>query len=426
MRKFFFSLFLPLFLLPIKAVASEQESVLTGEEQVQLLYSEQTIYYYQVLDNPRLYQDSLVYQDVNLTAFSRLQKADKAFKIKKLHINDQQLPVFELTEGGFIEASQLLLFDDKVEFEEDIKDSLIVKDKAKFWEQPYVLGTKATKTDQKLLEKVTVTKKAQTYSGLYYYVDKKGGVAESDTYPAEEAMALVQQVLVDKYSSSKFSVYVKDLTDQSVAQINANKVMYAASVTKLAPIYATQLQLAEGELSLTDKFKYSKEVNNFKGAYDTAGAGTISKVADNKEYSVEELLTAIGKRSDNAASNILTYYVTDKNSKDFQQMIRGLVGTNWDLVGREFSAKTAALMMEAIYEQGGEVINFLTDTEFSDSRIPKAIDVKVAHKTGDAYDYRHDVAIVYADRPFILSIFTDGAEHEDITAIAKEVYSILK
>lgn len=33
----------------------------------------------------------------------------------------------------------------------------------------------------------------------------------------------------------------------------------------------------------------------------------------------------------------------------------------------------------------------------------KNIDVPVAHKIGDAYDFEHDVAIVYADS-FILSI----------------------
>jgi beta-lactamase class C len=319
-----------------------------------------------------------------------------------------------------------LLFDDKVEFEEKLDMEVIVREKAQFWEQHFVIGTKETKTDQKTFEKVRVSKQARTYSGLYYYVDKKGWVLASETYPIEDAMTIVQEMLLKKYDSDKYSVYVRDLTDGSVAQVNANKIMYAASVTKLAPIYATQLELAEGELSLTDKFKYSKEVNNFKGAYDTAGAGTISKVADNKEYSVEDLLTAIGKRSDNAASNILTYYVTDKNSSAFQETINQVVGTRWDLVSREFSSKTAALMMAAIYEQGGEVIDFLIDTEFADSRIPKAIDAKVAHKTGDAYDFRHDVAIVYADRPFVLSIFTDGADHEDITKIAKDVYSILK
>lgn len=50
----------------------------------------------------------------------------------------------------------------------------------------------------------------------------------------------------------------------------------------------------------------------------------------------------------------------------------------------------------------------------------------MAHKIGDAYDYKHDVAIIYGDTPFVLSIFTDKATYDDITAIADDVYAILK
>ena len=50
--------------------------------------------------------------------------------------------------------------------------------------------------------------------------------------------------------------------------------------------------------------------------------------------------------------------------------------------------------MEAIYQQNGGIIDALSETRFDDQRISKDIPVKVAHKIGDAYDFRHDVAIV--------------------------------
>ena len=83
-------------------------------------------------------------------------------------------------------------------------------------------------------------------------------------------------------------------------------------------------------------------------------------------------------------------------------------------------------LMEAIYQQNGEVISYLSSTAFDNARISKDINVQVAHKIGDAYDYRHDVAIVYADQPFILSIFTNNASYDDISNIANDVYNILK
>lgn len=93
---------------------------------------------------------------------------------------------------------------------------------------------------------------------------------------------------------------------------------------------------------------------------------------------------------------------------------------------RELSAKAAANIMEAIYHQNGTVIDYLSHTDFDNQRISKDISVQVAHKIGDAYDFKHDVAIVYAGEPFVLSILTDKASYDDITAIANDVYAILK
>lgn len=82
--------------------------------------------------------------------------------------------------------------------------------------------------------------------------------------------------------------------------------------------------------------------------------------------------------------------------------------------------------MEAIYYQNGQIISYLSATDFDDNRISKNISVPVAHKIGDAYENRHDVAIIYGKSPYILSVFTDNASYEDITQISDDVYSILK
>ena len=86
----------------------------------------------------------------------------------------------------------------------------------------------------------------------------------------------------------------------------------------------------------------------------------------------------------------------------------------------------AGNMMEAIYKQNGDIINALSQTNFDEQRISKNINVKVAHKIGDAYDFKHDVAIVYANSPFILSIFTNHADYDNISKIADDIYEVLK
>ena len=93
---------------------------------------------------------------------------------------------------------------------------------------------------------------------------------------------------------------------------------------------------------------------------------------------------------------------------------------------RQASAQMAGMIMEAIYHQSGYVLESLQSTQFDNQRIARDIPVPVAHKIGDAYDFRHDVAVVYADSPFVLSIFTDQSDYETISKIANDVYGILK
>lgn len=185
-------------------------------------------------------------------------------------------------------------------------------------------------------------------------------------------------------------------------------------------------KLKSGSLSEGKSLKYIDEVNHFYGDYDPTGSGKISKTADKKDYNVMELLKAVAQQSDNVATNILGYYLCNQYNQAFQSEIRALAGVDWDMERRLLSSHAAANLMEAIYYQKGQIISYLSQTAFDDQRISKNISVPVAHKIGDAYDYKHDVAIVYGDNPFILSVFTDKASYDDITAIADDIYSILK
>ena len=86
----------------------------------------------------------------------------------------------------------------------------------------------------------------------------------------------------------------------------------------------------------------------------------------------------------------------------------------------------AGKLMEAIYNQNGFVLESLGKTDFDNQRIAKGVSVKVAHKIGDADEFKHDTAIVYTDSPFVLSIFTKNSDYDTIAKIAKDVYEVLK
>lgn len=422
MKRLLVSLLLPVFLTPLTIISTEQELVLTKPEQFELLA--QTSYFTDLPQNPRLHSETTAYLDQDLTQLGQVLPADKPLIIKGLAINDQLVPIFELKSGGFLPASQLLVFDDQELSRTSYESKVWLKEGAIFYDKPLVFGAKTVHTNAAPFEEVNVKQVAKTYSGDYYFIEDRGWVDRSKVY--DKPLAALQILLLSKYNKPNLSIYVKQLDDDQTAEVNSNRIMYGASVTKLATIYEVQKQLQTEQLKLTDSLRYIPEVHDYRGFYNPEGAGHLSKEADGKTYTVEELLKALTKDSDNVANNILSYYTTKKGSKTFQTDLKLLLGSEWDLVNRNLSAKAAGLMMAELYHQDGLVLDYLSQTAFDDQRIAKDIPVRVAHKTGDADEFRHDVAIVYAERPFVLSIFTENASYEDITAIANDVYKILK
>lgn len=103
-----------------------------------------------------------------------------------------------------------------------------------------------------------------------------------------------------------------------------------------------------------------------------------------------------------------------------------LSGENWDVTDKLASAKMAGQVMESIYNQNGFVLESLSKTSYDNQRIAKNISVSVAHKIGDADEFKHDTGVVYTESPFIISIFTKNSDYDTISKIAKDVYEVLK
>ena len=386
----------PLVLLPM-----EKELTLTPK-QVQKLTQNTTAslaQFKQIPKNPRTITNILTYKNKELTEFKTSIKADTKLSISAIFWNAKGEPVFQLQDGDYVAASQKSIVDNSIYNQKPVDMTFWTKDGLTVYKEPYVLGTE--KADSKLasFKPIKVSQAAQTHAGTYYLVDGEGWINASDLSTTDNRIEAVQKVLNEKYNNQeRISVYVKQLDTDRVAAINDEKSMYAASVAKLGVLYA----------------------------YDPDGAGKISKMPDDKNYSLENLLKAVAQNSDNVATNILGYYVTNQYDKAFQKSVDKAAATSWNMDKKELTARAAGTLMEAVYRQNGDIINYLSSTDYDGERISKNIDVPVAHKIGDAYDFKHDVAIVYADSPFILSIFTDKEGYDKITSIADDVYGILK
>lgn len=399
---------------------------LTAQEEYELTQTVYDQYFQTIPQNPNVFQTETLYSDLELTDVAGQLQPNQAFSITDVAVNSKKELVFQVDNTSYILADTSKLFADVVLAEKLVEQTYWTNKNVVVLSSPIANQAKEVKTDLKSNQAVNVSKIATTPLGDFAYISDKGWIAIDDLATVDNRMEAVQDLLTQKYSKNNIGIYVKQLSTGQSAGLNQDKVFYSASIAKLPILYYVQEQINAGQVDLTTKVKYTADSMSFPGAYVVGGSGSLSKTPDNKEYSVEELINKTAKESDNVASNLLSYYVTHQFNDDFYQNITAITGSKWDMVTRETTAEVAGKMMESLYEQEGYVLESLISTQFDNQRISKDIAVPVAHKIGDADDVKHDVAIVYAESPFVLSIFTDKSSYDEITQIANDVYGILK
>lgn len=399
---------------------------LSNQMNYQLNYKEYSTDFQSVPANPNVFEEVDSYLDKELTTPYKKIKPNQTFSIIGVDSNSQNQLVFQLKDKSYVVADQTSIYDDIILSQKVVAEKAWLKKDFILYSSPIANQAKKIDIGVKPYKEVTVSEIVETHLGFFAKINSKAWVNVADLSETDNRIDAVQELLTTKYHSKNIAVYVKKLSTGETAGVNQDKMMYAASVTKLPALYYVQENINQKKIKLTDSVKYVKETEDFDGAYEPEGSGSIPKIPDNQNYNIDDLINRTAKESDNVASNLLGYYAADKFDKRFYQETTRIAGQKWDMVSRMASAEMAGLMMEAIYHQNGYVLESLSTTNFDDQRIARDIDVKVAHKIGDAYDFKHDVAIVYAKEPFVLSIFTDQMTYDDISQIANDVYRILK
>ncbi|HEM4054551.1 TPA: serine hydrolase [Streptococcus suis] len=406
--------------------STEIPFALTAQEEYELTHTIYDQYFQTIPQNPNVFQTENLYSDEELTIAGGQLQPNQRFSITDVLVNSKKELVFQIDDKGYILASRHLLFDDVIVTETTVEQTYWTKKGFTLLTSPIANEATEIKNDLQPYQAVMVSKIVTTSLGDFAYVTDKGWIAVNNLSKTDNRVEAVQELLTNKYPKDTIGIYVKQLSTGQTAGVNQEKLFYSASIAKLPILYYVQEQLNAGYIDLTTKVKYTAESISFSGAYVAGGSGSLSKTPDNKDYSVEELINKTAKESDNVASNLLSYYVANKFDSNFYQVITAKIGSEWSMVTRETSAEIAGKMMESLYIQNGYVLESLLSTQFDNQRISKDISVPVAHKIGDADDVKHDVAIVYAGSPFVLSIFTDKSNYDEITQIANDIYGILK
>ena len=427
MNKLVYWMIFPTFLVTQPLSDSSQVQVpLTADSSYASQIGTQDHFFVSIPSNPNVYQPIVTYSDPELSQKIGEIKPDTPFTVDQLFVNDQGKSVFKLSNKQYILADQDQIYEDSILELTEEKKTMWLTSSFTVYDQPLVNGAKSKNTSLTPYSKVEITKTAKTLKGTYLEISGQGWIAKDELSATDNRIEKVQAILNQKYNKDGIAVYVKQVDTGKTAGIHEDQEMYSASIAKLLYLYYTQKEVNESHVDLQTSLKYTKEVNDYQGAYEPEGSGSISKTPDDKEYTVADLINRVAKESDNVAQNILGYYVTHQSDKEFQKVTNKIAGKTWNVETRMASPKMAGNVMEAIYQQNGGIIDALSETRFDDQRISKDIPVKVAHKIGDAYDFRHDVAIVYTDSPFILAVFTDHSDYETISAIAKDIYEVLQ
>ena len=417
--------FLLLLLVPILFIGSQAASVEQSESSQTMAHPSE-IYFSSIPANPNVYRKISVFSDPQLKKAKGEILPNTPFTIEQLFVNDEGKAVFKIADKGYVLADSSVIFSDVVQETQEKKQDIWLKPGFKVYDRPLINGAKEKNTPLSPYTKVTVLRTAKTLRDEFVEIEGQGWVNKAFVTEKDNRMEKVQDLLNSKYNSPSYGIYVKQLETGNTAGINPQKEMYSASVTKLPYLYYVQEQLNKKAISPTTTYKYIPEVNDFKGGYEPEGSGSLSKTPDGKEYSVQELVDKIAKESDNVGHNILNYYVTHQSDQDFQKTLDKIAKKHWDVEKREASAEMAGNVMEAVYQQNGPIIDALSSTKYDDQRIARDLPVKVAHKIGDAYDFRHDVAIVYTNSPYVIAIFTDHSNYDTISNISKDIYEVLK
>lgn len=331
---------------------------------------------------------------------------------------------------GWVEEQALLIYDIPNYEKINISETILPNVSFNVHTEPYpykgfkVIGTTASmKMNNK---KFNIKRQAHTSNGIYYEVPGYGWVNKKAFSSDVEKYKQVQNLLDRKYSSSNFGIFVKSINSNSSAGVFPDTRFTAASTGKLPAIYYTQKRYNNKTLNPNTKYLYTDAINQMNESYGRGGAGILQNKPFGGMYTIDTILNWTIYYSDNQGANFLGYYAADKFSQPMKQEISQIIGRQWDSPF-SITARENAKLMEAIYKQGGNANKYLQNTSFDNQRIPKYLPVKVGHKIGDVFDCRHDVAIVYAKEPYILSVMTKNYQsYETISQLSLEIYNILK
>ncbi|AJA47174.1 hypothetical protein CPAST_c10740 [Clostridium pasteurianum DSM 525 = ATCC 6013] len=212
-----------------------------------------------------------------------------------------------------------------------------------------------------------------------------------------------------------------DVTSGESININSDKTFLAASTVKVQLNMILADMFANGQASQSEQLTYTQ-------ADYEEGTGILQDTnLSNKSYVTATLSDYSIIHSDNIATNMIMRRIGYEN---FRNLVDKKLGTATNHSGNYITASQETSILRKLYENEDSnsyylhIIDIMKKTDFHD-RLDKYINTNiVAHKVGNYGNYVNDVGIVYTNKPYIISIYTEGVSNtnEVIAHISKLIY----
>ena len=267
---------------------------------------------------------------------------------------------------------------------------------------------------------------AAALTGGLYGVSQ--ALSQGGPSPPPEASAKESVRAFIQTRPQRFGIYFQDLVSGERWGIDEHRPIPAASTVKVPiALYVNEL-VARGQLSWSDRVRYDRS------RHHATGAGVLQyEGIDGATYSLRVLTNLLITISDNVAWRMLESFLGREQIADF---MRRLGGRTVYPEGRNVStAYDMGVYMAAVLdfarrhpEHGERLLDDLSHTIW-DAGLPGQLPagVRVAHKEGTIQGVADDVGVVFARRPYILAVLSEGVEDvdqgfADIARISRIVY----
>jgi len=206
--------------------------------------------------------------------------------------------------------------------------------------------------------------------------------------------------------SGIYGVYVYETGNLARWGINESQTFQAASLIKLPVIVALYQKAEEGEIDLDSTYTLKDEDK-------ISGAGSLQNQPAGSEFTLRELVSLMGKESDNTAFGVVRNLLGDEKISDFMLRI-GMKNTS--LKNNTTTPEDMGILLRKLYEgkivsvkSRDEILDFLTETNYEDwlvNGVPE--NVRVAHKFGRETHVLNDAGVVFTPRPYVVVIVSEG------------------